>query len=269
MTKWLLAVAILTSIGAAQCQPRTRTSFEVASVKLNKASNRNANIGFLPGGERFIATAVPLSILIVTAYSLTTRQISWNTSAASLLSERYDISAKVGHSATRSEMLLLLQSLLSERFKLVLSSQTKEVQAYALAVEKTGLKIRASEVLHAEATPLNPYRARGMERASGYLVFKDETMEDLAFTLSTLVAIGDRVVVDRTGLKGHYDFDLKFGSELASPPSTDARPIPPLLSAEGPSIFSALREQLGLRLDLQRVRLETVRVEHAERPAEN
>ena len=84
-------------------------------------------------------------------------------------------------------------------------------------------------------------------------------MADFAWRLSTLVALGDRVVVDQTSLDGYYDFELKFGPE----------PTVPSPASDGPSIFTALREQLGLRLDQRRVPLEVLYVEHAERPSGN
>jgi uncharacterized protein (TIGR03435 family) len=86
-------------------------------------------------------------------------------------------------------------------------------------------------------------------------LFKDETMADYAFRLSTLVVLDGRVVVDKTGLDGHYDFDLKFAGDSSS--------------ADGPAIFTALREQLGLRLEPRKIPLEFLSAERAERPAEN
>ena len=146
--------------------------------------------------------------------------------------------------------------MLEDRFKLVVRRETKELQSYALVVDKGGPRLHLSEVPRVnDAAPFNPYHARGGERSAGTLVFKDESMADLAFRLSTLVVLDGRVVVDKTGLDGHYDFELKFAAD--SP------------SADGPSIFTAIREQLGLRLEPRKIRLEVLSVERAERPAEN
>jgi uncharacterized protein (TIGR03435 family) len=156
----------------------------------------------------------------------------------------------------RDEMLRLLQSLLEERFKLVLRREKKEFPGYALVVEQAGPRLHASDAPHSDdAAPLNPYRARGLEPSAGYLVFKNETMPDFAWRLSTLVILGGRVVVDKTGLDGRYDFDLKFAPD--SP------------NADGPSIFTAIREQLGLRLEARKIPLEVLSVERAERPTDN
>lgn len=112
-----------------------------------------------------------------------------------------------------------------------------------------------SDVPHQDdSAPLNPYRTRGSEPAAGELVFHDETMQGFAWRLSTLIALDGRVVVDQTGLGGHYDFELKY----ATGPGSDA-----------PSIFTALREQLGLRLERRRLPLEVISMEHVENPSGN
>jgi uncharacterized protein (TIGR03435 family) len=92
------------------------------------------------------------------------------------------------------------------------------------------------------------------------LIIKDATMADLAWRLSSLTILNNHVVVDKTGLAGHYDLELKFAgqSPTAPPPDSDA-----------PSIFTALREQLGLRLEAQKIPLEVLSVVYADRPTEN
>ena len=133
---------------------------------------------------------------------------------------------------------------------------------------KKGRALHSSDLPHInDATPLNPYHARGVEPSAGYLVFKDESIADFSWRLSTLTVLGGRVVVDKTGLNEHYDFELKFSPDLAvvPPPGSNGRE-PPLA---GPSIFTALREQLGLRLLPQKLPIEILNVDRAERPTEN
>jgi uncharacterized protein (TIGR03435 family) len=91
-------------------------------------------------------------------------------------------------------------------------------------------------------------------------VIPDATLSDLAWRLSSLTILEDHVVVDKTGLDGHYDFELKFAAQSPNGPPPDS---------DAPSIFTALREQLGLRLDAQKIPLEVLSVEHAERPQGN
>lgn len=210
---------------------------------------------FLPGGERFAATNVPLAALILVAYNLASPQCSCQNSSFPVLWERFDVEAKAEHPVSAAGMLPLLQNMLQDRFKLVVRRETKELPAYELTVDRGGPKLHASSAPHTNgASPLNPYHARGSEPSRGDLFFQDETMAELAWRLSTLLVLDNRVVVDKTGLDGDYDFELKFATE----PSTG-----------GPSIFTALREQLGLRLEARRTSVEFVTVENAEQPSEN
>jgi uncharacterized protein (TIGR03435 family) len=210
-----------------------------------------------------IATNVPLAALILTAYGITFQQCSCDSPSIAVLSEKFDIQANAGHSVSRLEMSQLLQGLLKQRFNLVVQREQKEFQAYALVLEKGGPHLHPSDVSHArDAAPFNPYHARGSETSSGQLSFSDETMPELAFRLSSLTVL-DRMVVDQTGLSGHYDFELKYDPRPVGT-STDAQ-----TASDYPSIFTALREQLGLRLLDKKILLETIRVEHADRPTEN
>jgi uncharacterized protein (TIGR03435 family) len=256
----LILLAFAADVALCQSVP----SFEAASIRLNKDSQGRGNMEFLPGGERFSATHVPLGALIQTAYNLTSPQCSCYSSAVPVLLENYDIQAKAERPVSPAEMLRLLQDLLQNRFKLVLRHETKELQAYAMVVDKGGPKLRASSTAHVnDAAPLNPYHARGVEGHSYYaldIMIKDATMADLAWRLSSLTILEDHVVIDKTGLAGHYDLDLKFSG---------VSPTEPLSGNDAPSIFTALREQLGLRLDAQKISLEVLSVEHAERPSEN
>src|SRR5579862_9763487 len=259
------SIAGVVSLGfaaaAAFCQPAT--SFEVASIRLNKSGVRG-NIEFLPGGERFSATDVPLGALIQMAYNLTNPQCSCQRSELPVLAERFDIQAKTEHPVGPGEMLRLLRSLLADRFKLAVRRETKELEAYALVVDRGGPKLHSSNVSHFHHdSPVNPYHARGVEGRSFYsliLVITDATLADLAWQLSSLTILDDHVVVDKTGLDGRYDFELKFAGQSPAAPPADS---------DAPSIFTALREQLGLRLDARKMPLEVISVEYAERPADN
>jgi uncharacterized protein (TIGR03435 family) len=163
-----------------------------------------------------------------------------------------------------AEMRQLLQYLLQDRFKLAVRRETKELQAYAMVVDKGGPKLHSSIAPHLHDTaPLNPYHARGIEGRSYYalnLMIADATMADLAWRLSSLTILDDHVVVDKTGLNGHYDLELRFSG---------VSPTEPASGNDAPSIFTALREQLGLRLELRKIPLEFLTVEHAERPTDN
>jgi uncharacterized protein (TIGR03435 family) len=254
------SILVVMGTGLALCQ--TEPSFEVASIRLNQTRGRGS-IEFPPGGERFVATNVPLAALIVTAYGITAQQCSCDNPAIPVLLERFDIQADAGRSVSRVEMTRLLQTLLKERFHLDVQREKKDFQAYALVVDKRGPHLRPSDVAHErDVAPLNPYHARGTESGGGHLSFTDETMPELAFRLSTLTVL-DRIVVDQTGLSGHYDFELNYDPRPGRAPTEAQSP------SDDPSIFTALREQLGLSLQEKRIPLDAIRVEHADRPSEN
>jgi len=244
----LMACVLLSASAAGAGWGQT---FEVASVRLNKSGVRGGTIEFAPGHERFVMTNMSLGALILVAYDITVRQLS----GAELLGpECYDIAAKAERPATRAEMLEMLRRLLAERFRLTVRRETRELPVYALTVGKGGPKLKQVSTPEKDAgTPLVPAHAGGSEAGTGHLIFKNESMSEFAWALSRTQATGDRVVVDQTALKGTYDFELKWVRE----------------GAEGPSIFEALPEQLGLKLDSKKAPVELVVIEHVERPTEN
>ena len=210
-------------------------------------------------------TNMPLGALILSAYNVTVRQL---TGPGEFLSEKYDIVAKAEHPVSPNEMLRMLRALLVERFKLVVRRETRDVPVYALTIAKGGPKLHPSNQPESErAVPRTPSQAGGTEPGSGHLVFKNESMPDFAWALSRMSGIGDRVVVDHTGLKGRYDFELKYERDSTLPAGVDVREPAPRL--EGPAIFSALQEQLGLKLESRKAPVEFLIIDHVEKPAEN
>jgi uncharacterized protein (TIGR03435 family) len=210
---------------------------------------------FSKGGERFTATNMPFGALVLIADNITVRQLSGPTA---FLSEKYDVAAKAEHAVRPFEMLRMLQALLVARFKLVVRRETGEVPVYVLTVGKGGPRLHPTDTSS---------RAAGTELSTGHLVFKNESMSDFGRALSRVAGIGDRVVVDDTGLKGNYDFELTFERDRAPQAGADVRE--PATRLEDPSIFWALQEQLGLGLESKKAPVEFLIVDHVERPAEN
>lgn len=247
----VLSVSTAVSIGA---QTASRT-FEVASVKPAPPGDGGpvrSVLLFLPDG-RFRNTNTTLKSLIQTAYSVQDFQVDGATGWMD--SDRYDVEGKAEGSSnpSRADVLLMLQSLLAERFKLKLSRETKENTQYALVVAKGGPKIKLA------ADPAGG--ARG--GANGLLVGK-RTMPQLATMLSGIVR---RPVIDQTGLQGVYEFTLEWLPEVGQTgPDTNA---PPPANPNAPSLFTALQEQMGLRLESIKGQVEVLVIEHAERPSAN
>jgi uncharacterized protein (TIGR03435 family) len=261
-------------------------AFEVASVKPNKSGDGRISIQMQPGG-RFTATNLPLRELIRMAYGVQNSQLvggpDW------IGSERFDIVAKAESDPPPSPpggppgpMLMMVRNLLVERFKLAVHSETRDLPIYALVMARAdgrlGPQLRASQVDCAalmsaargrggpppappkpgERPPCGTFIGIGRIAAGGV------SMTQLATNLSQRV---NRVVLDRTGLTGPYEFELEFTPDQLpqGPPPPGAPSLPPI-DPNGPSIFTALQEQLGLKLDAQRGPVEVLVIDGVAQP---
>jgi uncharacterized protein (TIGR03435 family) len=246
---------------AAFAQPETSTpgrlAFEVASIKPSKNTAGPNTSDIAPGGQRFTATNTSLKLLIMIAYEVNDRQVSdgpgW------LNSEFYDVEAKAEHSASRQQIHLMLQSLLADRFKLVLRKQTKEVPMYVLTAENYQSHLR-------ENTSGGEVRVK--RGSSGKLVFENAPMSQVTWFLSSRL---HSEVVDKTGLTGKYDFEITpipTGPENAESNPNSSVFMPP--GSDGPSVFMTLvRQQLGLKMTATKGPIETLVVDRAEKPSAN
>ena len=244
-------------------QTTDEPKFDVASIRPSKVGVLGGSMEFSPGGERFTMTNMPLGALLLVAYDITVRQLSRPPDA---ISEHYDIEAKADHPVSRDEMLRMIQALLADRFKLILRRESRDVPVYALTVAPGGPKLRHNTAAEGERTmPRIPARAGGAE-SNGQVIFTNESMADFAWALTRMTGIGDRVVVDKTGLAGNYDFTLTFVRD-AVPPTGEVKE--PVAIPDGPPIFLAVQEQIGLKLEARRAPIEFLVVEHVEKPSPN
>jgi bla regulator protein BlaR1 len=249
--------------------------FEVASIKPNKSNDHRIMIGIQPGG-RFNASNVTVKQLITMAYGIRDYQVSGLPSWAE--SDHYDIAAKPegGDSSApdaktqQEKMRAMIKDLLADRFGMKTHSETKELPIYALVVAKNGPKMEESKENAPEAADGVP-RGRGgqmIRMGRGQLSGQEMRMDMLVNQLSQILR---RNVVDKTGLTGKYDIKLNWtpdpGEGGMMPGPSDGAPPPSADS--GPSIFTAIQEQLGLKLDSQRGPVELVVVDKIERPSEN
>jgi uncharacterized protein (TIGR03435 family) len=288
-----LSVSILIVFGAIYTRPsRARSQqspdaapsyeYEVASIKPNRSGTNMIRFMFNPSG--LSGTNVTLAMLIRTAYGIEENQISGGPSW--LKSEHYDVDAKMdGATADALHKLAedqrrvatqhMLQALLADRFKLAVHHDSKELSIYALVVAKSGPKLQ-------QAKPGDTYpngikgpdgigRGGVMRMGRGQLTGQALPMSALARLLTGQLG---RTVVDKTGLQGDYDFTLQWTpdeSEGASfrGPDTGPQGSAPSADSSGPSLFTALQEQLGLKLESQNGPVETYVIDHAEKPSEN
>jgi uncharacterized protein (TIGR03435 family) len=257
------AVVLLMLVFASSLVPRwiafaqqpDRPSFEVASVKLDRSGTSGASFQFAPGGQRFAGTNTTLGALILLAYKLTPSRLS---APMHLPAEYYDVDAKTEKAVSSDQMLLMLQALLADRFKLKLHWETKEMPVYALVLTKGGPKFRETET-GGEGFP------QGSRGSRGQTILQNAPLSYFAWSLSLAV---DRPVVDRTGLTGRYDFEYSYrrepGGLVRNPQEHEAAAAP-----DAPSIFDAIQEQLGLKLEPQKGPVEILVVDHVERPDAN
>ena len=252
------AIAVTFAIGVrGQSQSDTQAPlvFEVASVKPSAPGGRGGIIRPLPGNQTYVGTNVPLRLIMTVAYSVTDRQISGG--PAWIGTDPFDITAKASRPGTTDELHRMLQNLLEDRFQLKVRRETRESPAWALMVDKGGSKMAEHDAQDLDHPPIGP-NSSGRRGFSG----RNVNMNYFAFYLSRIL---DRNVIDRTGLPAHYDLNVEFTPEPVGPRPEGAEPPPP----EGPNIFTALREQLGLRLETAKGPVEFLVIEHVEKPEGN
>jgi len=274
--------------GYAQSADPPKVAFEAASVKVNKSGDNSTSVGPRPGG-RFSATNAPLALLITMAYRLQPFQVQgapdWTRT------DRFDISAKLDGDPplaplTGSEpdrMTLALRTLLADRFKLGTHWETQELPIYALVPARADGKLgpnmhpsstdceavrAASDAAAREGRTNNPNTSDRVVcgvRNSGYgrFQFGGNPMSLFANALANQVA---RVVTDRTGLSGNWDFELTFTPERIRQQAL-AGTVPPDVDPNGPSIFTAIQEQLGLKLESTKGPVQVLVIDHIEQPS--
>jgi uncharacterized protein (TIGR03435 family) len=241
----VLAALGLMIVPQAPAHQPARLEFEVASVKPSPPGAGGTRVSVLPGGQTIVARNAPVKIIFMFVYELPPRQISegpdW------LDTENYDIDAKAALPSSRADLRVMFQNLLADRFKLQFHRETKELPVYVLTVDKSGSKMKLNETDDDYRIPIGP---RGAGRISG----KRVPMSYLCFYLSRQL---DRNVIDKTGLDKYYDFTLDWTPETQR------------ADAGGRTIFTAVREQLGLKLESQKGPVEFYVIDHAEKPSVN
>ena len=269
-----LATASLLAFSLAHAQ-----TFEVASVKPSPPTEQ-WGYRFAPGG-RTILTDFRVRDMIMLAWHIQDFRVigagGW------MESEHFNIEAKAPGNPSEEKSRLMLRSLLADRFQLKLHRETRSLPKYALVRAKGELRLTPSK--QGSCTPFENYtgiqpppatlsppmcgiQQRLRRPANGAPVLEDRitggTMPWFARTLATTL---DREVSDETGISGAYDFTIHYAPDdsLLARIAPDASPT----DNPGPSIFTALQEQLGLRLESRKGPVEVFVVDHAERPAPN
>jgi len=244
----VLLLIASSSIRAQPTAPRlTPRTFDVASIKSNQAGGDSRRAGTSPGG-RFTATNVTLKLLIARAYGVAEAQIEGG--PGWIDTETYDIAATADTplEMTREEVRPCLQALLAERFHLTVRRERKQGAVFSLVVgAKNGPRFKV------HSGPGQAGISVSSDSAMAAITGAKITMARLAEYLSKQAG---RPVIDNTGLQGEYDFRLEWAPE-EKPGSVI------------PSIFAALEEQLGLKLNATKGTIEIIVVDRAERASAN
>lgn len=284
MAPVVAAMVMSTLIAAAQTPAPPVDVFEVASIKRNRDGGPVAGLRRFPGG-RFEATNIQLSSLISFAYQLQPFELvggpPW------LMDERWDILAKINGDppatapGTADAMMIATRAMLADRFKLALRRETREIEVYQLVranrdgslgkgmrsstVDCLAIQRAADDAAKGGPPASNPNTPDrmvcGMRISVGRIQFGGRPMSTLT---NALTSITQRRVVDRTGLTGDWEFDIRFNPP-APPPGIELPPPDP----DAASLFTVLQEQLGLKLEAARMPMPVMVVDRVERPVED
>lgn len=231
------AIFIVAAVTISGQVPPASPTFEVASVKRNLAGGNGGGTRQLRGS--FTATNSTLQALIRYAWGVMDYQIQgpgW------MATERYDIDARGSVDADSRAAGVMLQNLLAERFGLKIRRDVRQWPVYALVVAKGGSRLPASK----------PAESTSVRSSNRSIIVNKVTVEQFATILSGQM---DRPVLDSTGLAGTFDVSLEWTPDI---PGAEGVP-------SGPSVFTALQEQLGLRLESLTGPVEVLIVDHAEK----
>ena len=280
--KLVLCVAALAAMSAAQicAQPHpdettaNLPAFEVAAIRPNSPADLRIGLWFTPDGISI--TGAPLQMILGLAFHAGDDHVfgapGWIKSA------RYDIQAKVNEAdvprwrkLTMDQQRPALRSLLVERFNLRFHHETKALPVYTLAIAKSGPKLKASMSTPAGASSEAPKKFL-MWTDPNHLEARHASMEDLIRELGWMV--GNRTIIDKTGLSGSYDFQLQLNRDQTAQSTRPDSGLPgagqsPDPDAGDTALFTALRQQLGLNLELRNLPADVIVIDHIDKPTAN
>lgn len=238
--------------------PKADPSFEVATIKPSKPDAPGKAFGVRAG--KFSTINLTLGEMISAAYGVQTKQVigapEW------VWTEKYDVQAQSDTPGmpSRTQLMSQVQKLMADRFQLKFHREKKELSALLLTVAKSGSKLKASEG--------DPKGLPGLFfQGVGVLNVTNATVSD--FTDLMQQAVLDRPVVDQTGLTGKYDFRLKWTPDEAQLAQMGMKAPPTEVADAPPNLFTALQEQLGLKMDSGKAPVEVLVIDKVEKPSEN
>lgn len=256
----LVVVFVLAGAGLpAQSLRPAFDAFDVATIKATPPDWGKGRYVRMEGAQ-FVGKNQTVHNLIEGAYNLTPRAVSggpdWVESGS------YDILAKTPGEVqpNRDEQMAMLRTLLAERFKLKFHREQKEFSIYALTIAKNGPKLKEGKEPAGGQRPLIFYLSPRAVMLPG----RDASMAELASAFQR--AALDRPGVDKTGLAGRFDFDLQWTPDESQFYGAGLKGT---TESTQPDLFTAIQQQLGLRLEATRGPIEALVIDHVERTSEN
>jgi len=258
-TNVLFAATLLAQVPS---QIPSDLKFEVASLKPSEKENQGfAGIRPALGGQRYEAANCPITLMIQVAYRIKADQIvgapGW------LETDRFDMEALAAKPSSADELHVMLMNMLADRLQLKFHHEQRDMQRYALTVDKGGPKLTSHEADNGGDTWIDvaeaPFLHMKMKATS-------TPMDYLAFRLSQLM---DRPVVNLTNLSGGYDFHLDYTRELPLGFPTNGKINGEEPDTSGPTVFAAVKQQLGLELKAGKGPVEVIVIDHVEKPSAN
>jgi uncharacterized protein (TIGR03435 family) len=269
LRRFLTAICLLCL--SVQAQTGSSRAFEVATIKPSAPDARATLIAMPPGGRLEIVN-MTLKEMIVNAYGIQPFQVEGG--PGWLDSVHYDITAKASGERKREDVLIMLQSLLTERFELRFRRETRQLPVYALVKARKNGKLGSRLVPSKEGActppdPANPFAVDPMRLCGNFALGPDGVtlvsapINSLTPLLSRLLG---RQVIDKTGLTGNFDLSVEWNPDesLAMQPPNRRR-----VDNGGPSIFTVFREELGLDFKGGKGPVEILAIERAEKPSAN
>jgi uncharacterized protein (TIGR03435 family) len=289
----LLLLAVIALLGGVETLSRAQSpvvaspSFAVATIKPNKSGNPGGGSMFFPGGS-FEARNLTVKELIRVAYGIPFNSLDQVSGGpAWIRSARFDVDAKAEQPLPADvekipdHYKMMVQALLAERFKLKVHHETKELPVYVLAIANGGPKLAASTIQPTTADNSEPHFAFGAKlptpqsgswrgtrmQGRGQAKAMRETTGMFVNFLQDQPELGGRLVIDKTELKGEYDFTLRWTPE-GEPMHLRDSGLPPA-DASWPSLFTSIQEELGLKLQSTKGPTDTIVIDSVEMPSVN
>lgn len=270
--------AAVSSIGTAKTGSGTAGSaktwsYDAVSVKPDKSGSNGMRM--MTHGDVFTGENIRVIDLVSMAYGIKPDLISgepgWTDGArfdveAKMSPEDAEVFNKLGREERNAANRILLQGMLDERFHLKAHVETKQLPVYDLVIAKGGLKMKAAT--EGDTYP-NGFKGPDGKGGSGMMHMQDGMLTvqgiEISGLINQLAFMVHRTVIDKTGIKGKYDFTLKYAPDHDGPLGAD-NGTP---ADDAPSLFAAIEEQLGLKLQPDKGPVDTLIIDHVEQPTEN